>query len=74
MKGLSADERKENIKGCFAVKPEHAESIKDSNCLVIDDIYTTGATIDEISTTLYNFGAKNVDFLSFASGADVIKS
>ena len=74
MKGLSADERRENIKGVFAVKPEHAEKIKGSNCLVIDDIYTTGATIDEISSTLYDFGAKNVDFLSFASGADVIKS
>lgn len=74
MKGLNPTERKENIKDCFDIKPVYTEKVKGSNCLVVDDIYTTGATIDEISSTLYKMGAKNVDFLSFASGADVIKS
>ena len=40
--------------------------------LVIDDIYTTVATIDEAALTLKKNGAKSVDFTSFASGADVI--
>lgn len=45
-----------------------------ASCLIVDDIMTTGATADEIATVLYSGGAANVDFLSFASGADVIKS
>lgn len=74
MKGLTPDERKENVRGSFAAREGFREKISGANCLVIDDIYTTGATIDEISSTLYGLGARNVDFLSFASGADVIKS
>lgn len=74
MKGLNPTERKENIRGSFAVKPDYKEKIRGADCLIIDDIYTTGATIDEISATLYGLGAKNVDFLSFASGADMIQS
>ena len=74
MKGLNPTERKENVKGCFKAKQSYLEKIIGANCLIIDDIYTTGATIDEISSVLYELGAKNVDFLSFASGADVIKS
>lgn len=74
MKSLSPDERKENLKGSFVARADYMEKIDGTNCLVIDDIYTTGATVDEISKTLYELGAKNVDFISFASGADVLKS
>ena len=73
MKGLSPTERAENIKGSFAVKYGKDDMIKGSRCLIIDDIYTTGATIDEIAKVLYEAGAESVDFLTFASGADVIK-
>lgn len=73
MKGLTPTERAENIKGSFAVKYGKEDMIKGARCLIIDDIYTTGATIDEIARTLYNAGAESVDFLTFASGADVIK-
>lgn len=48
------------------------------NCIIdlrlTDDIYTTGATIDELAVVLRDAGAARVDFLAFASGADMVKS
>lgn len=72
MKGLNPTERRENIRNSFAIKEEFKDEIKGANCLIIDDIYTTGATVDEIAGILYENGANSVDFLSFASGPDVI--
>lgn len=74
MKGLSPAERRENVRGNFAIRASCEKLIPGSRCLIVDDIYTTGATIDEIATLLYEHGAKYVDFLTFASGSDVIQS
>ena len=74
MKGLTPAERRRNIRGSFGIIPGREKLVKGANCLVIDDIQTTGATADEVASVLLENGAKNVEFLSFASGADVIKS
>lgn len=74
MRGLNPAERKNNIRGSFGIRPEVKGSVIGASCLIIDDIYTTGATVDEIAMTLLEGGAEKVDYLSFASGADVIKS
>lgn len=57
-KGMSADERKINLKNAFVVK--NPEKIKDKSILVIDDICTTGNTLGELSRILKQNGAKNV--------------
>ena len=83
MRSLGPEERKNNIRGAFGVRPWRKKDIAGTSILVVDDIYTTGATIDEIATILKYphhedradmAGASRVDFLSFASGADVVKS
>lgn len=74
MKGLTPAERRRNLSGSFALIGSARDDITGASCLIIDDIMTTGATADEIAGVLYENGAANVDFLSFASGADVIKS
>lgn len=74
MKSLGPDQRRENIRGAFALNPGRSADLSDKTILLIDDIYTTGATIDEIASVLKSAGANRVDYLSFASGADVIKS
>lgn len=56
---LNRQERALNIKGKFILKRD----IKGKSILVIDDVFTTGATTHEISSCLLNNGAKNVDFL-----------
>lgn len=79
MRGLEPDKRKNAIQGAFSISDGNLISRSDSleivgkRILLIDDIYTTGATIDEASKVLRKAGASRIDFLSFASGADVVK-
>ena len=49
--GLSQKERQENLSGTFKLK-ESASSLKDKNVLLIDDVFTTGATLSECSKVL----------------------
>lgn len=74
MKGLTPPERRRNMKNCFDIRPGFRDRIDGAVCLIIDDIVTTGATADEIAALLLASGAARADILSFASGADVIKS
>ena len=57
-KTRNRSERKNNLRGCFAVK--HQEKIKGKNIILIDDIVTTGATISEARKVLKMFGAKKI--------------
>lgn len=55
---LSAYGRRYNLRGAYAVK--HAEVIRNRAVLLIDDVYTTGATASECAATLLAHGAKSV--------------
>lgn len=74
MKGLSPDERRRNIQGCFGLIDNKRSLIESAKCLVADDIYTTGATVDEVAGILLENGAEKVDFITFSAGADMVKS
>lgn len=63
--GLNKTQRAANLKGAFSVK--HKEQIKDKKILLIDDVFTTGATINLLSEKLINSGAKEVYFLTICS-------
>lgn len=74
MRSLGPDQRRENIRGAFCVRDGRLKDVAGRSVLLIDDIYTTGATVDEIASVLFEAGARRVDFLSFASGADMVKA
>jgi ComF family protein len=57
-------ERAKNVKGAFIV--DSAGSIEGKRVLVVDDIFTTGATVNECSKVLKEAGAKSVDVLTLA--------
>lgn len=61
---LEGEARAKNLKGAFCV----IDDVKDQNILLIDDVYTTGATAIECAETLRNAGANNVYYLAFAMG------
>ena len=63
---LEKDQREENIKGVFAVK--NAEEIAGKNILLVDDVYTTGATMEEATETLKKARANQVRGVAVARG------
>ncbi|MBQ0004855.1 MAG: ComF family protein [Clostridiales bacterium] len=67
------DERRAILDGVFRVRAGKNAAIRGLKILVVDDIYTTGATMDSVARVLYEAGAESVDIVSFASGADVVK-
>ena len=65
--GLSERERKDNVRGAFAVL--HSARIAKRTILLLDDIYTSGSTVDECSKVLINAGARKVYVLTLARAA-----
>jgi predicted amidophosphoribosyltransferase len=64
--GLSRNERAVNVQGAFAVTPEGRAAIHGNRLVLVDDVLTSGATIDACARTLLRAGARNVDVLVFA--------
>ena len=60
--GLKADERQRNIKGAFKVVSE----LNDKHVLVVDDVITTGSTVNELAKALKKSGVERVGVLSIA--------
>ena len=61
---LGRDQRSENIKDAFDLRDQ--EGINGKNILLIDDVYTTGATVNECGHLLLKRGARKVDVLTLA--------
>ena len=61
---VEAPDREKNIRGAFAVKRE--SEIKDKTLLLVDDVYTTGATLKECGHELIKAGAKEVRAITLA--------
>lgn len=67
--GLSAKERRKNMKNAFAVINE--KLIQGKDVLLVDDVFTTGATVRECSKVLKKSGAKDVYVITLThSGGD----
>lgn len=64
--GLERREREDNLRGAFRVPPESALAIAGRRVLLIDDVYTTGATVRAVTASLKKGGAGAVDVLTFA--------
>jgi ComF family protein len=62
--GLNPKERRDNVKGAFAVL--RPELVKRKSILLIDDVFTTGATVKECAKVLRRAGAREVNVLTVA--------
>lgn len=60
---LTAAERRENVKGAFLAKKE---IVKDCSILIVDDVMTSGATLNSCANALLDAHAKQVYCLTFA--------
>lgn len=61
---LLSHQRKQNIKNAFALKENNPSPI--TNCLLVDDVWTTGSTLKECCYVLKRGGVKNVWALTIA--------
>lgn len=68
MKELNDIERKNNLKNAFQMKKN---IVKYRRVLLVDDIYTTGSTADEVSRVLKEAGVEKVFFLSICMGQGI---
>ncbi|MDQ6432720.1 ComF family protein [Mesorhizobium sp. LHD-90] len=64
--GLGHKEREENVRAAFAVPVGSRERIRGRRILLVDDVYTTGATVAAVTRVLRKGGACAVDVLTFA--------
>jgi predicted amidophosphoribosyltransferase len=70
--GLSRTERAANVQGAFRVPEEGKAAIVGRRLVVVDDVLTSGATVDGCARALLRAGAANVDVLIFARVAEAV--
>jgi len=61
---LTRKERQPNVRGAFSTDP--GKSLKGQDILLVDDIYTSGATVKECTRVLLRGGARTVQVLTLA--------
>lgn len=64
--GLNKTDRSNNLSESFNVCGTTMQSIRGASILLIDDVRTTGATLEECANTLMKCGAENVYGLALA--------
>jgi ComF family protein len=64
--GLSRSARAMNVQGAFAVTEDGGATIYGKRLVLVDDVLTSGATVDACARALLRAGARNVDVLVFA--------
>jgi predicted amidophosphoribosyltransferase len=64
--GLGAKERAQTMRGVFKVPPSARPIVRDAEILLIDDVYTSGATANAAALALKRAGAARVSILSWA--------
>jgi ComF family protein len=64
--GLSRSERAENVQGAFLVPVERRTQLESRRIVLVDDVLTTGATVDACARALLRARAASVDVLVFA--------
>ncbi len=66
LRGKSEKERRKEVRSAFALPPGKAQLVKERDILLVDDVYTTGATTDACVRELKKAGAKTVRIYCWA--------
>lgn len=67
-KNLSSSERSANLKNAFKMRPNKVQYI---SAMLVDDIYTTGATMSNAASALKDKGVQHVFCVSLSIGRDI---
>lgn len=63
---LPPKERHDNLRHAFTLAPQAMEAVRGRHVGIVDDVITTGATLDELAATFKRFGAARVTILVVA--------
>ena len=72
--GLTRAERAANVQGAFRVPEPGKPAVVGRRLVVVDDVLTSGATVEGCARALLRAGAANVDVLIFARVADPVRT
>ena len=72
--GLSRSQRATNVQGAFKVAADRTAEIHGRRIVLIDDVLTSGATVDACARALLRARAAQVDVLVFARVVDTYKA
>ncbi len=65
---LSKNERKKELRNAFNISKKYENNLEGARIILIDDIFTTGSTVDEISKVLKMNGVEQIIVMSFLTG------
>jgi ComF family protein len=66
LRGMGPRERKEAVRGAFRINPKRKQEAKGRAVVLIDDVYTSGATANACARILRRAGAASVEVLCWA--------
>src|SRR5712672_842311 len=72
--GLNRTDRASNMQGAFQVPEDRQSSVFGKRLILIDDVLTSGATVDTCTRALLRAGAAGVDVLVFARVVDALRA
>ncbi|CAN5123797.1 ComF family protein [soil metagenome] len=63
---LTPEERAANVSGAFVISPGAESRVRGTHLILVDDVVTTCATLNECATALFTAGARLSSYLTFA--------
>ncbi|WP_114951373.1 ComF family protein [Sphingosinicella terrae] len=66
LRGMNRRERAEAVRGAFRVAPRHQDRVRGRHIVLVDDVFTSGATAGACARVLKRAGAARVDLLCWA--------
>lgn len=67
---LTPSERETNVSEAFAVPDSRRERVRGRHLLLVDDVVTTGATLNAAATALFDGGAGIISCVTFGRAPD----
>ena len=64
--GVAPEQRRRNIRNAFIVSPDALAMVRGQHIGIVDDVMTSGYTLNELALTFKRFGAARVSNLVFA--------
>jgi len=62
---LTPDERLRNVRGAFRAAPESRDLLRGAHIVLVDDVVTTAATLNECASALHHGGARILSYVTF---------